>query len=65
MTTITIQVTDEKAAQLTEEAERLHMTLDELVTRSVEERLSGRRQYVTKAITRIIKENEELYRRLA
>ena len=37
----------------------------QLVTQSVEERLSGRKKYVSQAIKRIIKKNEELYLRLA
>jgi predicted transcriptional regulator len=65
MTTMTLELTDEQAKKWTKEAERLNMTPEQLVTRSVEERLSGRKRYMTQAIKRIIKDNEELYRRLA
>ena len=65
MTTLTLELTDEQAQQWQREAERLHMTPEQLVTQSVEERLSGRKRYVSQAIKRIIRENEELYRRLA
>jgi len=65
MTTLTLELTDEQAGQLAEEAARLNMTPEQLATQSVEERLAGRKRYMTQAIKRIIKENEELYRRLA
>ena len=65
MTTITLELPDEKAEQLSEAARQMNMTLEELVTTSVEERLAERKEYVSRAITRIIKKNEELYRRLA
>lgn len=65
MTTLTLELTDEQAQKWTEEAQRLNLTPQQLVTQSVEERLSSRRKYVSQAIKRIIRENEELYRRLA
>ncbi len=65
MPTLTLELSDEQAQQWAKEAERLKMTPQQLVTQSVEERLSGRKRYVTQAIKRIIRENEELYRRLA
>lgn len=65
MTTLTLEVTEEQAQKWTAEAQRLNLTPQELITQSVEERLSGRKRYVTQAIKRIVKENEELYRRLA
>jgi len=65
MTTLTLELTDEQAQTWLKEAERLHLTPEQLVTQSVEDRLNGRRQYVSHAIKRIIKDNEELYRRLA
>ncbi len=65
MTTLTLELTDEQAQKWTEAAQRLNLTPQQLVTQSVEERLSGRKKYVSQAIKRIIKENEELYRRLA
>jgi len=65
MTTLTLELTDEQAQTWEAEAQRLHMTPEQLATQSVEERLSGRKRYVTQTIRRIIKENAELYRRLA
>ncbi len=65
MTTLTLEVTEEQAQKWTAEAQRLNLTPQELIMQSVEERLSGRKRYVTQAIKRIVKENEELYRRLA
>ena len=65
MTTITIEVTDEQARQLSEEANRLSMTLEELALQSMEDRPAQRKQYMTQAIRRILHKNEELYRRLA
>ena len=65
MTTLTLELTVEQAQTWAKEAERLQMTPEQLVTQSVEERLSGRKRYVTQAIKRIIRENEELYKRLS
>lgn len=65
MTTITLELPDEQAQQLAETARQMNMTLEQLITTSVDERLSERKKYVSQAITRIIKKNEELYRRLA
>ena len=65
MTTITLELSDEKAEQLSETARQMNMTLEQLVTTSVDERLAERKRYVSQAVTRIIKKNEELYRRLA
>ena len=65
MTTITLELADEQAQKLSEAARQMNITLEQLVTTSVEERLSERKKYVSQAIKRIIKENEELYRRLA
>ncbi len=65
MTTIAIELTDEQAQQLAKEANRLNTTMENITLQSVEDRLAGRKRYVTKPIRRIIQENEELYRRLA
>jgi hypothetical protein len=65
MTTLVLEVTEEQVQKWTAEAQRLNLTPQELIMQSVEERLSGRKRYVTQAIKRIVKENEELYRRLA
>ena len=65
MTTLTLELTDEQAQKWAEEAQRLNLTPQQLVTQSVEERLSGRKKYVSQAINQTIMKNEELYRRLA
>ena len=65
MTTITIEITDEQAQQWAAEAERQHLTVEQLARQSVEERIAGRKRYVTQTIGRIIEDNAELYRRLA
>ena len=46
MTTITLDISDEQAEKWAKEAERLKMTLQHLVTQSVEERLNGRQRYI-------------------
>lgn len=65
MPTLTIELTDEQAHALAQEAERLHLSTQELAVRTLDDRLAGRKRYVTEAIGRIIAENAELYRRLA
>jgi len=65
MTTLMLELTDEQAQKWATEAQRLKITPEQLITQSVEERLEGRKRYVSQAIKRIIRENEELYRRLA
>ncbi len=50
MTTLTLELTDEQAQKWAQEAERLKMTPEQLVAQ---------------AMKRIIRENEELDRRLA
>jgi hypothetical protein len=65
MTTITIEITDEQARLWNDEAQRLNMSLEQFAAQSVEDRVEGRKRYVSQAIRRIIKENEELYRRLS
>lgn len=65
MTTLTLELTDEQAQQWEQEAQRLRLTPEQFVTQSVEVRMSGRKEYVSQTIKRIVKDNEELYRRLA
>lgn len=65
MPTLTIELTDEQAQALAQEAERLHLSTQELAVQTLGDRLAGRKRYVTEAIGRIITENAELYRRLA
>ena len=64
MTILTLELTDEQAQKWTEEAQRLNLTPQQLVTRRIEERLAERKKYVSQAIKRIIGENEVLYRQL-
>ncbi len=65
MPILTIELTDEQAKMLAQEAERLHLSTQELAVQTLDDRLAGRKRYVTEAIGRIIAENAELYRRLA
>ena len=65
MPTLTIELTDEQAQTLAQEAERLHVTPEALTLQTLDDRLAGRKRYVTEAIGRIIAENAELYKRLA
>lgn len=65
MPILTIELTDEQAQALAQEAERLHLSTQELAVQTLDDRLAGRKRYVTEAIGRIIAENAELYRRLA
>ena len=44
---MTLELTEEQAQKWAEEAQRLNLTPEQLVTQSVEERLFGRKKYVT------------------
>ena len=69
MTTLTLELTDEQAQKWTEEAQRLNLTPQQLVTQSVEERLSGGEDASSpsfeEAMDYVFQKNTELYRRLA
>ena len=65
MTTITIEVTDEQARLLSEEASRLHTTAEELAARKIIEALGEARLDFHDVARQVIQENAELYRRLA
>lgn len=69
MTTLTLELTDEQAQKWTEEAQRLNLTPQQLVTQSVEERLPGGEDVSSpsfeEATDYVFQKNSELYRRLA
>ena len=69
MTTLTLELTDEQAQQWTKEAERLKMTPQQLVTQTVERRLSASEKSGSvefeDAMEYVFEKNSELYRRLA
>ena len=65
MTTITIEVTDELAQRLAEEAGRLNVTPQDLVARKLIEAMGQPEQSFRDIARQVIQENTELYRRLA
>lgn len=65
MSTITIQLPDERMEQLQKLAQEAKMLPEELLCARVEEWLSGPSQDFLKAAQYVLKKNEELYRRLA
>ena len=68
MTTLTLELTDEQARTWAEEAQRLRLTPEQLVTQSVELRLSKNESGDTsfdEAAEYVFRKNSELYRRLA
>ncbi len=65
MLTLTLELTDEQAGTLAQEAARLHVTAQELAVQTLEEHFAGRKRTITEATGRIIAENAELYKRLA
>ena len=69
MTTLTLELTDEQAAQWAQEAQRLNLTPEQLVTRSVEERLSAKEATGSaefeEAMDYVFRKNSELHARLA
>ena len=69
MTTLTLELTNEQAQKWAEEAHRLNLTPQQLVTQSVEKRLSGEEDASApsfeEAMDYVFQKNAELYRRLA
>ena len=65
MTTITIEVTDEQAKLLAEEAERLNVTPQDFAARKLIEALEQPKPSFRDIARQVIQENTELYRRLA
>ena len=65
MTTITIELTDERLAQLRVLAKRAGISPDEFIRRQVDELLSTPDAAFSAAAKHVLHKNSELYRRLA
>ncbi len=64
MTTLTITLDESRLRQLQENADRLGLSVEDLAVRSIEAFLDTDPEFVA-AAQRVLKENAELYRRLA
>ena len=65
MTTITIELPDERLQKLQEMAQRFGVSMEELIRVSVEDMLTQPEEQFRKAAQYVLKKNTELYRRLA
>jgi len=65
MTTITIELPNERLQKLREMAQRLGVSMEELVQVSVEDMLTQPEKQFRKAAQYVLKKNKELYKRLA
>ncbi len=65
MSTIKINIPDERLQQLQNIATRLNLSLEELVLMSVDQLLSQSEVSFNDAIAYVLQKNAELYRRLA
>jgi hypothetical protein len=65
MTTITIQVSDDRFQELGELAESLGITPEQLVQANVEDMLAQPKEDFRQALSYVLEKNEELYKRLA
>jgi len=65
MTTITIQVPDDRYQKLGELAESLGITPEQLVQANVEDMLAQPQEDFRQALSYVLEKNEELYKRLA
>lgn len=65
MTTLRFDISDDKAKALEEAAERLGISLEELLRASVDETLQELDADFEKAAQHVLQKNAELYRRLA
>lgn len=65
MTTITIELPNERLQKLREMAQRLGVSMEELARASVEDMLTQPEEQFRKAAQYVLKKNKELYRRLA
>lgn len=64
MTTLHLEVPDEVASRIKEAAVERGLTVEQLVTTSVEEKLARDRTFES-AVDTVLAENAELYKRLA
>jgi hypothetical protein len=65
MTSITVQLNDAKAKALRERAELYGLKPEQLLTASVEDLIGQPNADFDEAARRVLRKNEELYRRLA
>ena len=65
MSTITIQLSDERLLRLQELAKEAKIAPEELIRASVEEWLSRPKEDFARAANYVLRKNMELYRRLA
>jgi antitoxin FitA len=65
MTTLTVDISDDRFAKLKEVAKGLLITPEELVTASIEDLLARPEEDFEYAVNYVLKKNTELYRRLA
>jgi len=65
MSTITIQLSDERLLRLQELAKEAKIAPEELIRASVEEWLSRPKEDFARAANYVLRKNAELYRRLA
>jgi predicted transcriptional regulator len=65
MTTITIQVSEDRYQKLGEVAELLGITPEQLVQANVEDMLAQPKEDFQQALSYVLEKNEELYKRLA
>lgn len=63
--TITISLTDEQSAKLSELSKRLNLTIEELARIGVEDLLNGSDEQFEQAAQHVLKKNAELFRRLS
>lgn len=64
MTQITIALDEEKVRELATNAEKLGVSVEDVARRGVEEYLA-RKRAIRESAARVLRENAELYRRLA
>lgn len=65
METITITLSEEKAAALRDQAAEYNLSTEELILQGVDQVLAQTDEGITRIATYVAKKNEELYRRLA
>ena len=65
MTTITIELSNERLQKLQEMAMKLGVSMEELVHASVEDMLTQPEEQFRKAADYVLKKNKDLYKRLS
>ena len=63
--TLSIQLSDEQAKALAAAAERLHVSESELAAAAVRDLVAAPKPEFDAAMERVLRKNQELYRRLA